>query len=285
MEAKIEKKYDGRLLEGPLWDEENQKLVLVDILDKKLLTYDPKTTTLEDIALPSVVTSVSKTNHSKLIVSTRNQLLLVDKNKKNHEEYIRLDTLEQTMRFNDGKCDPYNRFWVGTMSEEDEEGKAQLYVVDEKGVIKSAKEGLSVSNGLAWNRAGDKFFLVDSPKNKIMSYSFSKETTRLENEKVVIDLSNMDGFPDGMTIDEHDRLWVALWGGSKVICVDPDKGEIIESIHLPVSNVTCCTFGGDDLQTLFITTAKEEEKYEEAAGSLFSCRVGVKGVPAYTYVY
>jgi len=142
-----------------------------------------------------------------------------------------------------------------------------------------------VSNGLAWNRTGDKFFLVDSPKNKIMSYSFSKETTRLEDEKVVIDLSDMDGFPDGMTIDEHDRLWVALWGGSKVICVDPDKGEIIESIHLPVSNVTCCTFGGDDLETLFITTAKEEEKYEEAAGSLFSCRVGVKGVPAYTYVY
>lgn len=122
-----------------------------------------------------------------------------------------------------------------------------MYVVDEKGVIKSVKEGLSVLNGLVWNWIGDKFFLVDLLKNKIMFYLFFKEIIRFEDEKVVIDFLDMDGFFDGMIIDEYDWLWVVFWGGLKVICVDSDKGEIIEFIYFFVFNVICCIFGGDDL--------------------------------------
>ncbi|BAC12890.1 SMP-30/gluconolactonase/LRE family protein [Oceanobacillus iheyensis] len=117
----------------------------------------------------------------------------------------------------------------------------------------------------------------------------TKETTELKEGRVVIDLKDIEGSPDGMTIDVNDRLWVALWGGSRVICVDPRLGKIVESITLPVSNVTSCTFGGPKMRTLYITTASEgigndKFKLEPLAGSLFSCQVGVQGLASIPYV-
>ncbi|WP_404451890.1 SMP-30/gluconolactonase/LRE family protein [Virgibacillus necropolis] len=290
MEAKLERKYAGQLLEGPLWDEERNRLLCVDILNNKLINYDPSSQALHDIEFPSNVTSVVKVKDSRLLLSTRNQLILFDKSNEASKEIISLADLGKTMRFNDGKCDPFNRFWVGTMSEDGARGKANLYVVYENGEMKKAKDGLSISNGLAWNQAADTMFIIDTPTNQIMSYPFSKETTELKEERVVIDLNDIEGSPDGMTIDVNDRLWVALWGGSRVICVDPNLGKIVESITLPVSNVTSCAFGGANMQTLYITTAREgvesdKLKMEPLAGSLFSCQVGVQGLTSIPYVY
>lgn len=290
MEAKLERKYAGQLLEGPLWDEERNQLLCVDILNNKLINYDPSSQALHDIEFPSNVTSVVKVKDSMLLLSTRNQLILFDRSNKASKEIISLADFGKTMRFNDGKCDPFNRFWVGTMSEDGARGKANLYVVYENGEMKKAKDGLSISNGLAWNQAADTMFIIDTPTNQIMSYPFSKETTELKEGRIVIDLNDIEGSPDGMTIDVNDRLWVALWGGSRVICVDPNLGEIVESITLPVSNVTSCAFGGPNMQTLYITTAREgvesdKLKLEPLAGSLFSCQVGVKGLTSIPYVY
>ncbi|KKI92782.1 gluconolactonase [Bacillus sp. SA1-12] len=290
MEAKVERKYSGQLLEGPLWDEERDRLLCVDILNNKLINYDPTSQALHDIEFSSNITSVVKAKDSKLLLSTRNQLILFDETNKASKELISLDDLGKNMRFNDGKCDPYNRFWVGTMSEDGARGKANLYVVDANGEMKKAKEGLSISNGLAWNQAGDTIFVIDTPTNKIMSYPFSKETTELKEGSVVIDLKDIKGSPDGMTIDINDRLWIALWGGYRVICVDPRLGKIVASITLPVSNVTSCTFGGSDMRTLYITTAREgvgndKLKLEPLAGSLFSCQLEVQGLVSIPYVY
>jgi sugar lactone lactonase YvrE len=290
MKAKVERTYSGQLLEGPLWDEEQNRLLFVDILKNKLISYDPANQTLQDIEFPSNVTSVVKAKDSKLLLSTRNQLILYDETNNTSEELVSLDDLENTIRFNDGKCDPYNRFWVGTMSEDGARSKANLYVFDANGDVKKAKDGLSISNGLAWNQAADTMFVIDTPTNKIISYPFSKDTAELKEGRVVIDLEQTEGSPDGMAIDVNDRLWVALWGGSQVICVDPKLGEIVESITLPVSNVTSCTFGGPDKQTLYITTAREgltsdQLNIEPLSGSLFSCRVGVQGVSSIPYLY
>ena len=288
MEAKLERKYEGQLLEGPIWDKENQRLLCVDILNNKLIHYDPERQVLNDVKFPSNVTSVTKAKGSLLLLSTRNQLIFFDERNKETKELITLDGLGKSIRFNDGKCDPYGRFWIGTMSEDGVRGKANLYVINTNGELIKAKDGLSISNGLAWNKAADTMYVIDTPTNKIKSFSFSKETTELRDEKLVIDLTNIEGSPDGMTIDVNDRLWIALWGGARVICVDPKLGEIVDSITLPVSNVTSCTFGGSELQTLYITTAREglnseQLNLEPLAGSLFSCQVGIKGVFSTSY--
>lgn len=290
MEAKLESKYDSQLLEGPIWDIENQRLLCVDILNNKLINYDPKRQVLSDVKFPYNVTSVTKVKGSLLLLSTRNQLIIFDEMNKETKELLTLADLGKSIRFNDGKCDPFGRFWVGTMSEDGVKEKANLYVINTNGEIKKAKDGLSISNGLAWNKAADTMFVIDTPTNKVKSYSFSKETTELKDEKLIIDLTNIKGSPDGMTIDVNDRLWIALWGGARVICVDPKIGEIVDSITLPVSNVTSCTFGGTELQTLYITTAREgldseQLNLEPLAGSLFSCQVGIKGAFSTSYQY
>ncbi|NBJ71414.1 MULTISPECIES: SMP-30/gluconolactonase/LRE family protein [Clostridia] len=290
MKAKLEKLYKGQLSEGPIWDNEKNRLLFVDILNNRLNIYSPDSRTLHHIEFPTNVTSVAKINHSELLLTTRNKVILYDENQKEIRDFLTLPISTDTIRFNDGKCDPYNRFWVGTMSETGETGKASLYVIDAHGNITKAKEGVTISNGMAWNQSADTMYFIDTPTKKVMAYPFSVETSKLVNGRVIIDLNTIDGAPDGMTIDKNDRLWIALWGGSQVICVDPKLGEIVESISLPVSNVTSCAFGGKDLQTLYITTAREGVPHdridvEKQAGSLFAYKLPIAGTKSNLYKY
>ncbi|WP_059104319.1 SMP-30/gluconolactonase/LRE family protein [Shouchella shacheensis] len=290
MEAKLEFQYQGQLLEGPFWDDELERLLFVDILGKKLVDYRPSDQTLDAHSFPSHVTAVVKATETNLLLSTRDQLIFYHEPSGTSEALRSFSHLGQSMRLNDGKCDPFHRFWVGTMSEDGSTGTASLYVADVDGEMKKAKEGVTISNGLAWNQAADTMYFIDTPTNQIMAYPFSKETTELKDGQVVIDLHDIAGSPDGMTIDVDDRLWVALWGGSRVICVDPQLGKIVDSIALPVSNVTSCTFGGVDRQTLYITTAREgvtqdQLELEPLAGSLFSCTMPTRGAASLPCLY
>lgn len=286
--VKVENVRRGKLLEGPFWDQDQKRLLCVDILGKKLISYNPEDGKAKEYVFADNVTSVVLNQSGSMFLSLRNQWVLYDENKGLSETYVSLNDLDSSMRFNDGKVDPYGRFWIGTMSENGERGKASLYMVNKYGTLTESKKGLSLSNGLAWNKSGNKMYLIDTPTEKIWSFSFSKETQTLDEGQVVFDFQDMDGSPDGMTIDENDCLWVALWGGKSVVCIDPKEGKIVDTILLPVSNVTSCTFGGNELKTLYITTASdgltaEQLEEEPLAGSLFSCELEVAGAPSRKY--
>lgn len=191
------------------------------------------------------------------------------------------------MRFNDGGIDPYGRLWIGTMNEDEETPNAKLYVVDKSGDINVALTGLTISNGLAWNNAGDTMYAIDTPTQKIMAYPFDEQTTTLSNGRVIYDFSNEIGSPDGMTIDATNQLWVALWGGSRVVCIDPETQQIIDAIDVPAANVTSCAFEPGSTR-LYITTASEglseQQRTEQPnAGSLFVADIDVTSAPIYLF--
>jgi sugar lactone lactonase YvrE len=126
-------------------------------------------------------------------------------------------------------------------------------------------------------------YYIDTPTLEIKAFDYDDVTGAISNQRIAVKVNDSLGYPDGMAIDENDRLWVGMWNGNAVICFDPITGSVVFKIEVPAHNVTSCAFGGKNLDTLYITTARvdmtedEQAKYP-LAGSLFKAVPEVKGV-------
>lgn len=186
-------------------------------------------------------------------------------------------------RFNDGKCDPQGRLWAGTISTVKKAGDATLYRLDAERELTVQFPNVTNSNGLCWTRDGSAMYYIDTPSKKIRRFDYAPESGAISNETIAIDTEPWEGSPDGMTIDEDDHVWVAFCRGSAVHCFDPVRGELLQTIEIPVTGPTSCVFGGADLSTLYITTGKFPNLDEEGAGMVYSCQPGVRGLPTVAY--
>ncbi|MFB4210589.1 SMP-30/gluconolactonase/LRE family protein [Shouchella sp. JSM 1781072] len=281
IEAK--KVWDGRALlgEGPFWDEHEQRLLWVDIDGYKLHSYDPVRENLDTLPFAQHVTAVVKTDHGGFVLAMRDGLY----------RYVgdRLTPLfllpdgGEAVRFNDAKCDPQGRLWAGTMAFNGKDNIGMLYLLDEDGTIHEEVKDLTISNGMAWDESKHLFYHNETTSSTTTIYRYEAGDTRNITAvgAVPITYSDYGGSPDGMTIDKEGMLWVALWGAGAVIRVKPTTGEVIETVTVPASHTTSCTFGGEDYQTLFITTAAKEN--EADSGGLFTAKVNVKGVRSHSY--
>lgn len=186
------------------------------------------------------------------------------------------------MRGNDGAVDSSGRFWVEAFVDPDiadttDEGT--VFRLDPDGSLTTMYEKIEIPNGITWNAKDDRMHLTDTTVGKIWSFAYDRETGNISDKKLFYQHEG-EGNPDGHTIDEHQNIWQALYGGSKVLRISPE-GKITGEILLPTRNITCCVFAGEDL---FITSAEEDEpdKYPESAkyaGNLFKAHVGVGGAP------
>ncbi len=129
-----------------------------------------------------------------------------------------------------------------------------LYRYDPDGSLHKMESGLTISNGLGWSPDERTFYLTDTPQQRIYAYDFEPQSGSISNRRVFIDLSNEPFFPDGMTIDRDGCIWSAMWDGWCVIQFDPD-GKEMQRIPMPVQCPTSCTFGGSELNMLYITSA------------------------------
>lgn len=272
--------------EGPVWHQD--RLYWVDIAGKAVHIYDPESEHDEVIQLDQEVGAVAPRQVGGLVAALENGFALLD-----------LDTQEITMivdpeegdprtQFNDGKCDPAGNFWAGTMGRKDEKGLGSLYMLRPHGTCERKIAGVSISNGICWDKDGTTMYYIDTPTQVVVAYDRDLSSGGIQNRRVVVEIDPHEGQPDGMTIDERGFLWIALWGGSAVVCYDPATGKRIDRVDLPVSLVTSCAFGGDDLQDFYITSARiglreDEIAKEPLAGSLFRTRLGVKGVATSVY--
>lgn len=189
----------------------------------------------------------------------------------------------QENRFNDGKCDPNGNLWVGSMHLAQSAPKASLYRVSSSGESTKMLDSVTISNGIVWTKDKRTMYYIDTPTGLIRAFDYDSDTSEISNERIAVVIPKSLGYGDGMTIDEEDKLWVALWNGNSVVRFDPLSGELLEQIQVPAHNVTSCSFGGPDLETLYITTSsldmnEEEERKFPNAGSLFEVKPGVKGV-------
>lgn len=285
--------------ESPVWDRRVGKLYFVDIHHGKILAYNYENETTETVAefpgndvTPVILT---KNDPNILIAGINRDLAKISLYGKNAEPLV-LHTVQNEKpknRFNDGKADSRGRIWVGTQGYEQPNGKLDL---NTGALFKFSKEDfkkpavtiprISISNGLVWNHDGTKFYYIDTPTEEIAVYDYYAETGNIANRKVAFSTKGKGlGYPDGMTIDEEDNLWIALYGGGSIIQVNPATGTLLRKIPIPATYTTSVAWGGPDLDILFVTTSKrgltpKEIEKQPGAGSLYAVtNLGTKGQP------
>ncbi|TCJ37732.1 SMP-30/gluconolactonase/LRE family protein [Parafrankia sp. BMG5.11] len=183
------------------------------------------------------------------------------------------------VRMNDGGCDPDGRFYCGSMAYAETAGAGSLYRLAPDGTVSVVLTGVTVSNGLAWSPDGARAYYVDSATSRVDVFDYDSERG-LRDRWTLVTVPEEAGAPDGLTVDADGYLWVALWGGGAVHRYSP-TGRLDGIVPLPVPRVTACTFGGDRLDTLYITTSQvgtDLTRYP-AAGAVFALAPGVRGQP------
>lgn len=273
----------GALLgEGPSWDARRKVLYWVDILEKKVYMYNPVTDINYVIELDQYVGTVAPTESGNLILALQHGFFTMDLNTKQLTKIVDPEERIPDNRFNDGKCDVRGRFWAGTMSLKDVRGAGNLYRLDDDHNVKTIIQNVTISNGIAWRPDNKIMYHIDTPTRQVAAYDFEVETGAIRNKRVVIEIPEEMGSPDGMTVDEEGMLWVAKWGGFQVGRWNPNTGELIDSVGVPAPLVTSCSFGGENMDELYITTARVGlnnetlQKYPKAGG-LFRIKTDVKG--------
>ena len=162
-------------------------------------------------------------------------------------------------------------------------GSGSLYCLDGDRKVTLKIPGVTLSNGLCWNTDPSRFYFIDSATSQVVGYDYDAASGEIVNRQIVAEIPEEMGIPDGMAIDEDGYLWVALWGGGKVIRMDPGTGSVVFEVLVAADQVTCAAFGGESLDQLYITTADYQRSARDLerqplAGSLFRVQVPFRGV-------
>ena len=181
-------------------------------------------------------------------------------------------------RMNEGACDPDGRFYCGSMAYDQRPGAASLYRLDPDGSVRVVLDQVTVSNGLDWSPNGALAYYNDTATFQVSVFDYDTDAG-LVNRRVFVDLSDEKKRPDGLTVDAEGGVWLALSNGSAVRRYTP-HGVLDEVIEVPAKKVTACTFGGPNLDQLFITTSQEniDTNEDPLAGCLFRADVGITGL-------
>jgi sugar lactone lactonase YvrE len=273
----------AQLGECPLWDETRQCLWWVDIPAGALHRFDPVARKDEAENLDVQLAAVALRRNGGLIVAADKGFATYQDGALNW-----IGKVERGTRMNDGKCDAAGRFLAGTMVSEDDPGTAAFYRL-ERGEISRLFGGVTISNGLGWSPSGDTMYYVDTPSRRIEAFDYDVSTGRLENRRTFVDLAEVPGVPDGLTVDAKGAVWVAMSRGGAAVRRFMPSGRPDRMVAMPVPNVTSLTFGGADLDELYVTSSRHGlgEKVVAAyplAGCVFRVRgLRVQGLPAARY--
>ncbi|HEX7581983.1 MAG TPA: SMP-30/gluconolactonase/LRE family protein [Gaiellaceae bacterium] len=274
--------FDARLElgESPVWDERTGTLYAVDILGGAIVCCDPGSGATEAVArLDEPVGSIALRRDGGLVAAGGTAVVLLD-------EQARATVLAEIpdaegLRLNDGVCDARGRLWVGTMALDGSAGRGTLYRYDERGLA-SMVAPVSISNGIDWSTDGTHMYYVDSPSRRVDVFAFDARDGSLADRRTLVEIDDADGsIPDGLTVDAEDHIWVAFWDGWAIRRYRPD-GSLDRIVALPVARPTSCAFGGDDLNDLYVTSARtgltaDALEAQPHAGGVFVLRPGVRG--------
>ena len=263
--------------EGPFWDEEAGRLLLVDMLAGAIVELGAGLAPVRH-EYGGVAAVIRRRIGGGLVLAVEHGLQRLDDDLRPVGD-VRQVLDDSAIRMNEGGCDPQGRLYLGTMAYDVTPGAGTLWRFDADGGLTAALTGVTISNGLQWSADGATAFYNDTRTGRVSRYAFDGSTGEFGERSTVVELEEGAGSPDGMAIDEEGGLWIALWGGSAVRRYDPD-GTLTEQVDLPCANVTSCTFGGPDRTTLYITTSRDgrpEGQVEPEAGAVFAHDAGVRG--------
>ncbi|GHD22847.1 SMP-30/gluconolactonase/LRE family protein [Tianweitania populi] len=280
--------YDDRaclLGEGPLWHPERKQLFWFDILNHKLLSRDGDEPL--EWQFDRTVSAAGWIDRDTLLVAAADALLRFDLVSGHYEPIVELENDQPDNRSNDGGTDPWGGFWIGTMGRKGQHKRGSIYRYY-RGQLRRLVPDVTITNAISFAPDGSYAFFADTREQFVWKQVLDEHGWPKGEPSVFLDLRAEDLNPDGAAVDAEGRLWVAQWGASRVACYD-QGGTLTEVVTAPASQTSCPAFGGADLSTLFMTTARENLAPEALAneglaGSVFKAELGIRGQAAHRVV-
>jgi len=273
--------FDARpcsLGEGPLWHPARGQLFWFDINEKRLLT---KTNgQAKHWQFSDHVSAAGWISETSLLIASEIELFTFDLETEARQHICPLEADNPDTRSNDGRADPWGGFWIGTMGKQAEENYGAIYRYYEGGLQKLF-DNITISNSICFSPDKNWAYYTDTIDKHIMRVKLDAEGWPTGTPEIYVDVREEGLCPDGSVVDSDGYLWNAQWGASRVARYAPD-GRFTEAIRLPATQITCPAFGGDNLTTLFATSAYEGlSDPADEAGATFSTQLTVSGLPEY----
>lgn len=265
--------------EGPLWDDRCRRLLWVDIEAGRILWLEMGSSTLQstDVGSPIGVLALRDDGY---IAAVESGFLQLATDLQPVDVVLPIPRHGRGLRMNDGNVDPRGGFWAGSMASDGASGQGSLYRLDPDRTVHRVLRGLTISNGLDWDAAGTRMYFADSAEPRVSVFDVEDNYRTIRNRRTFVEIDPRVGAPDGLTVDAEDGVWVAVWGAGRVHGYSAD-GRLRTVVSVPTPFVSSCAFGGVDLDTLFITTARRDIRRADVhAGGVFAVHLSVQGRPA-----
>ena len=268
--------------ECPVWVPEEQAMYFTDIAGTTMNRFHPSSSEHKQWEMPEKLCCFALREQGGFVAAMSSGFAFLDLEKGSVDYISKIEEDQPENRLNDGRCDRQGRFWAGTMHEPRSKYNGVLYRLGADLSCTAMAGDVMVSNGLAFSPDGSVMYWSDSRNSKVFAFDFDSETGNISNRRLFFETTLEQGRPDGATVDAEGYYWSACFMGSRVLRIAPD-GTLDREILMPVENITMICFGGDDLDTLYITTGNEglsKEALEKTplAGSIFVTKPGIKGL-------
>lgn len=277
-----------RVGESPVWDQRLQALWWVDIESRLLRRWTCKTELVREWVLPERVGCIALAENGQVIAALENRIVAARPMDSGAIELETLATIGHSvpgMRFNDGRCDPSGRFWVGTMVMDMSQALnlGGLYCLDERGLTGPYVEHLFTPNGSGFSPDGRTFYLSDSHPSaqQVWAFDFDAAVGTLSNRRVFVDMRQLPGRPDGAAVDSQGCYWVC-GNDAGVVHQFSANGQLLRSVGVPFPKPAMCCFGGSDLRSLYVTSIVPGDlalDTQGLSGAVVMLECGAYGLP------
>ena len=272
--------------EGPLWVPESRSVFWVDIKRNQLFCLNTKTNQVSKWNFEDSLTSIVEKKSGGFLGTSNKGFVTIDLMGARLNLLPSPESDFNTNRHNDAKVDPFGNFWAGTMDDNEKDESGHLYLLNSEGEFEVKDSGYCVTNGPTFSPAGSKLYHTNTFKREIYWFDLTPEGN-LSNKGLFIQIDPKDGYPDGMTTDAEGHLWVCHFGGHKISRYS-EEGKLLEQYSMPCPNITSCTFGGENLDELYITTAQwtlddKSIKQFPYAGNLLKMKTDTQGLAPNKY--
>jgi sugar lactone lactonase YvrE len=269
--------------ECPVWSVAEQVLYWVDINAPALHRFDPASGADTAMPMPESIGSFALRRRGGFVVALRGGIWLAGADGTLLRKIADPPYDPAHHRFNDGRCDRQGRFWAGSMNEQRDANSAALVRIDADHRMTTVLGDMMISNGLAWSPDGRTMYHADTPTRTIHAYDFDAAAGVPSNRRALAHFADAGHRPDGGAVDSEGCYWTAFYGGASVARLSP-AGAVLAAFAVPAQCPTMCAFGGPDLKTLYVTSARQFRSADELArlpqsGGVFAMTVAVPGLP------
>ena len=291
--------------ESPFWHPDERALYWIDIPGRMLLrtrgAIDDQPV-VERWSMPSDPGCIAPARRGGLVIALRDGIYRAREWGGALQRMASFDYDARTMRFNDGKCDARGRFWAGTLNEAKDQANATLYCLDARSgepVVTTMANHATTANGLAFSPDDRTAYWADTAAHAVRAWDWNADTNALSGERIFKQFDAKPegwtpdagtpyaGRPDGATVDAQGDYWAAMFEGAQLLRLSP-AGEQRDALPVPFQCPTMPCMGGDDLRTLFVTSARRGRPEAElqrlpSSGHVVWTRVEVPGLPVHFF--